>query len=210
LADLDEILLSVESPENSDVFLFGKTMIIEAIVSTLDESGAPNFAPMGVILNDQLVTVRPYRNTRTCRNLLSSSYGVVNFSDDALAYVQCGLYHAVLPHFPASAIPGVVYRETCSWQEMVVVSQMGSDERAELQCRVLHKGLRKEFLGFCRARNAVIEATILATRLDFCDPGIVSPRLIQYHEIIEKTGGVSEKQAFQLVRDFVKKRGSDD
>ena len=75
---------------------------------------------------------------------------------------------------------------------------------------MLHKGRHKEFLGFCRARNAVIEATILATRLEFYDPDIVNQRLIQYREIIEKTGGASEKQAFQLVQDFVKKRGSDD
>ena len=100
-------------------------MIIETIVSTLDESGAPNFAPMGVTIdeNEEFITVRPYRNTRTCRNLISSGYGVVNFSDDALAYVQCGLYHAILPHFPASTVPGVVYQETCSWQEMALVSQ---------------------------------------------------------------------------------------
>jgi uncharacterized protein len=185
-------------------------MIVETIVSTLDESGAPNFAPMGVILNEEFITVRPYRNTRTCRNLVASGYGVVNFSDDALAYVQCGLYHAVLPNFPASTVAGVVYQETCSWQEMALVSRGGSDERAELQFRVLHKGRNKEFLGFCRARNAVIEATILASRLDFCDPDTMNQKLIQYGEIIEKTGGASEKQAFQLVQDFVKKRGSDD
>jgi uncharacterized protein len=182
-------------------------MIIEAIVSTLDESGAPNFAPMGVTIDEDeaFITVHPYRKTRTCRNLVTSGYGVVNFSDDALAYVQCGLYHAVLPNFPASTIPGVVYRETCSWQEMALASQGGSGERAKLQFRMLHKGRHKEFLGFCRARNAVIEATILATRLDFYDPDIVNQQLMRYGEIIEKTGGASEKQAFQLVQDFVKR-----
>ncbi len=185
-------------------------MIVETIVSTLDESGAPNFAPMGVILNNEFITVRPYRSTRTCRNLVSGGYGVVNFSDDALAYVQCGLYHAILPHFTARTVPGVVYQGTCSWQEMALVSQGGSKGRAELQFRVMHKGRHREFLGFCRARNAVIEATILATRLDFCDPDIMNPKLIQCGEIIEKTGGVAEKQAFQLIQDFVKKRGSDD
>jgi uncharacterized protein len=187
-------------------------MIIETIVSTLDESGVPNFAPMGVTIdeNEKFITVRPYRNTRTRRNLISSGHGVVNFSDDALAYVQCGLYHAILPHFPASAVPGVVYQETCSWQEMALVSQGGSDERAELQFRILHKGRHKDFLGFCRARNAVIEATILATRLKFYDPDVVNQRLIQFREIIEKTGGIAEKQAFQLIQDFVKKRGIDD
>ena len=185
-------------------------MIIETIVSTLDESGAPNFAPMGVIIHEEFIMVHPYRNTRTCRNLIRSGYGVVNFSDNALAYVQSGLYHAVLPNFPASTIPGVVYKETCSWQESVLVSQGGSEDRAELQFRVLHKGTLKEFLGFCRAGNAVIEATILATRLDLYDTDAVNQALMRYREIVVKTGGASEKKAFQLILDFVKKRGSDD
>jgi uncharacterized protein len=185
-------------------------MIIETIVSVLDESGAPNFAPMGVALSKDSITVRPYRNTQTCRNLISSGYAVVNFTDDAMAYVRSGLYHAVLPNFPAIAVPGVVFRETCSWQEIALVSQADSKGRAELKCRVLHKGTQKEFLGFCRASNAVIEATIVATRLDFLDAGFVNQRMIQYREIIEKTGGDAEKNAFQLIQDYIQIRRSDD
>jgi uncharacterized protein len=185
-------------------------MIIETIVSTLDKSGVPNFAPMGVSLVDEFVMIRPYRNTRTCHNLLSSGHGVVNFSDDALAYVQCGLYHTILQHFPASTIPGIVYQKTCSWQEMALVSQTGSPERAELLFRVLHKDRHRDFLGFCRAKNAVIEATILATRLDFYDPEIVNRNMNHYSEIVEKTGGAEEKEAFQLIRNFVNRRASDD
>jgi uncharacterized protein len=187
-----------------------KAMIIETIVSALDESGAPNFAPMGVMLSRDSITVRPYRNTQTCRNLTTSGYAVVNFTDDAIAYVRSGLYHAILPNFPATAVPGAVFRETCSWQEIALVSQAGSKDRAELQCRVLHKGMQKEFLGFCRASNAVIEATIVATRLDFLDAGFVNQRMIQYREIIERTGGAVEKEAFQLIQDYIQIRRSDD
>ncbi len=185
-------------------------MIIETIVSTLDENETPNFAPMGVELGRDSITVRPFRNTRTYRNMISSGYGVANFTDDALAYVQCALYRAVLPSFPAKSAPGVVYRNACSWKEMVVESQGGSDDRAELQCRVLYKGSQRDFLGFCRAGNAVIEATILATRMNLVNPSIVDARMIQYREIVEKTGGDAERKAFQLVRDYISQRRRDD
>jgi uncharacterized protein len=181
-------------------------MIVESIFSTLDESGRPNFAPMGLLWGEESVVVRPFRNTQTCNNLLSSGYGVANLSDDVLAYVQCGLYNAVLPGFPAIAVPGVVFQDTCSWLELAAISRGGSDERAEFQCRILHKGRQRDFLGFCRAGNAVIEAAILATRLAFCDRQEVMKSLNHYMKIIEKTAGQNEKEAFQLVCDYVRQR----
>jgi uncharacterized protein len=183
-------------------------MIVETIFSTLDESGRPNFAPMGVLWGDESLTVRPFRNTVTCRNLLSSGYAVANISDDVLAYVQCALYDAVLPNFPAKAVPGVVFRSTCSWREVKLVSQAGTSDRAELCCRVLFDGRQKDFLGFRRAGNAVIEATILATRLAFHDREVVVERLSQYGEIVEKTGDEHDREAFQLVHDYVQQRGA--
>jgi uncharacterized protein len=186
-----------------------ETMIVETIVSTLDKSGAPNFAPMGVVMNRELVVVRPYRNTRTCRNLIASGYAVVNFSDDALAFVQSGLYHAVLPNFPATAVPGAVFQEACSWQEIALVSEAGSEDRAELTCRVAYKGLKKEFY-LCRASNAVIEAAILASRHQFLDAELIDQRMIQYQEIVAKTGGDNELKAFQLIQDYIQIRRSDD
>jgi uncharacterized protein len=182
-------------------------MIIETIFSTLDNDGRPNFAPMGIEWGEEFVTVRPFRNTNTCRNLLSTGYGVANLSDDALAYVRCALYDAVLPYFPAKVLPGVVFEGACSWREMKLISQTGAGDRAELCCRVLYEGRQRDFLGFCRAGSAVIEAAILATRLNLHDPHLAAERLIHYGEIIEKTGSDSDKQAFRLVHEYVQQRG---
>jgi hypothetical protein len=178
-------------------------MIIEAILSTLDAENRPNFAPMGVLWSEETITVRPFRQTQTYRNLLASGYGVVNLTDDVLAFVQTALYDAVLPHFPATAVPGVVFQGACSWRELDVVAEVGTAERAEVRCRVVGKGWQRDFLGFCRARNAVIEAAILATRLHLYDPTAVSEALERYQEIVEKTGDEVEKVALGHVREFV-------
>jgi len=184
-------------------------MIVETIFSTLDEEGRPNFAPMGLLFNGDFIFIRPYRKTQTCRNLLSSGHGVANLADDVLAYVQCGLYGIILPHFPAAAAPGAVYDGTCSWMEMSVIEEKGTAERAEFRCQVLHRGIKKEFTGFCRAHYAVIEAAILATRLDLTDRKIMAEKLIHYGEIVRKTGSDAENQAFQLVHDYIRKRGKE-
>jgi hypothetical protein len=117
------------------------------------------------------------------------------------------LFDAILPYFPASAVPGVVFQGCCSWLELAVVNHSGFDERAEFQCRIKHKGHQRDFLGFCRASNAVIEAAILATRLAYYDRKKASEDLNHYMKIVENTGGETDKKAIRLIHDYVRERG---
>jgi len=88
---------------------------------------------------------------------------------------------------------------------MEIVSETGTDERAELHCRIAYEGRQRDFLGFCRASNAVLEATIMATRRSFYDLKTLEQMLIQCRSIVEKTGDERDKQALQMVHDFVRK-----
>lgn len=182
-------------------------MIIETIFSTLDETGRPNFAPMGVEWGKECVLVRPFRSSITFRNLASGGYGVANLSDDVLAFVRCALYDEILPSFPATTIQGEVFQDACSWIELAVDSMGGSEERAEFRCRILHRGRMKDFLGFCRASNAVIEAAILASRISINSKKDILCSLNNYMKIVDKTGSDKDKQAFRLVQDYVDRRG---
>lgn len=185
-------------------------MIIETIFSTLDSAGRPNFAPMGVSLGEEEIIVRPFRNTQTCRNLLATGYGVVNLTDDILAFTQSALYDIVLPHFTAHVVPGVVFQGTCSWRELEIIAESGSLERSEVHCREIYRGRQSDFLGFCRASNAVLEATILATRLHLYTHEKVLTDLERYEQIVKKTGDEREQSAFRQVCDYIGKRMSND
>jgi len=185
-------------------------MIIETIFSTTDETGKPNFAPMGIERGEEFIVVRPFRSSRTFRNLECGGCGVANLSDNVLAFVRCALYGDVLPSFPAVTINGAVFQDTCSWLEVAVASETGSEERAEFHCRILHRGRQKDFLGFCRASGAVIESAILATRLAVYGREGVLDSLNQYMKVVEKTGSEMEKQAFRLVCEYVEKQGKND
>lgn len=185
-------------------------MIIETIFSTLDTAGAPNFAPMGVVWGTETVIVKPFRNTLTYRNLAATGYGVANLSDDVLAFVQTALYDAQLPHFPASHVPGVIFQGACSWRELHVIAAGGDADRAQFTCKVLHVGRQRDFLGFCRARSAVIEATILATRCHLHSRREVAASLQQYEQIVAKTGGETERAAMELVRAFIGRKSNED
>jgi hypothetical protein len=183
----------------------GRDMIIETIFSTLDPIGQPNFAPMGVFWGEEEITVFPFLQTQTYRNLHATGYGVVNVTDDVLAFVESALYDAVLPHFPAASVSGVVFKGVCYWRELKVVSFGGNQERAEIRCRVVNKGWLRDFLGFNRARGAVIDAAILATRLHLYDQETVLEELKRYEAIVLKTGNDMERTAFNRVREFVRR-----
>jgi len=178
-------------------------MIIETIFSTVNASGRPNFAPMGIGWGEKTMTVRPFRDTTTYRNLLETSCGVVNVTDNALSFARTALSDAQLPHFPADHVRGVVLNEVCIWRELEVLSVGGEVERADVRCRVVGQGRLRDFLGFNRARNAIIEAAILATRLHLHSAADVGSALRRYDEIVCKTGDEQEQEAMQYVQDYI-------
>lgn len=184
-------------------------MILEVIFSTLDPEGKPNFAPMGVVWGEEKITVRPFKNTQTFRNLKDTGYGVACITDDVLAFVKSSLYGTPLPYFPARSIPGVVFQGTCYWRELKVLLIEDEKERSEISCQVIDRGFKRDFLGFNRARNAVIEATILATRLQFIPRKEVLNSLSLLDQIVQKTGDEPEQLAFGLVKAYIlKERGT--
>jgi hypothetical protein len=180
-------------------------MIVEVILSTLDATGQPNFAPMGVIWGDQEIIVKPFRSTHTYANLLRTGFAVANVTDDVQAFVDTALAYAQLPHIPAQTVPGVVCEDACYWRELALVSVTGSPDRAEMLCRVAGRGWRRDFLGFNRARGAVLEATIVATRLHLLGSTEVEAALARSAAIVCKTGDHDEQAALDRVWEYVRR-----
>ncbi len=179
-------------------------MIIETIFSTLDSQGAANFAAMGVRWGEKEITVYPFRNTHTYRYLTDSGYGVVNVTDNVLLLAQSALTEARLACFPARRIPGVVLQDTCYWRELAVIEEINrAGQRAEIRCKVVNKGRQRDFLGFNRGQNAIIEAAIAATRLHLYSSQQVGAELERSREIVQKTGGAREQQAIEYLFDWL-------
>ena len=71
---------------------------------------------------------------------------------------------------------------------------------------IVHRGERRPFFGFNRARHAVLEAAILATRLHLLSPQHVLDMMNFLEPAVEKTGGTEEKCAFAMLKEFVLKQ----
>jgi hypothetical protein len=178
-------------------------MIIETIVTTVNQQGEANFAPMGVTIGDGEIRIRPYKDSATYRNLLATGAAVVNVTDNARLFAEGAISSPQFPAFPADMVQGLVLKDACSYYECSVIEADAASERANFRCRVVKKGTLREFIGFNRAKNAIIEAAILATRVRFIGVEKILQEYCRLSEIVKKTGGEEEIRAMQYLQDYI-------
>jgi uncharacterized protein len=189
-------------------------VIIEVIVTTRSPSGPINVAPMGVEWPDDArvatppthLTLKPFLDTTTFRNLQATGVAVVNLTDDVRIFARAAIGNPAEPTVPATVVAGDVLAEACSWHEVEIASVDATPPRSRIETRVVHHGARREFLGFNRARHAVLEAAILATRLHLVPHEEVRAELRRLQVLVDKTAGVREREAWALLTDYVNAR----
>jgi len=190
-------------------------MILEGIVTTISAAGAVNIAPMGPHVegdaaNGEWVrfTLRPFRTSQTFANLTAHGEGVLHVSDDVLLLAQSavGLLDPLPPLQPARKVRGWVLADACRYYEFRVADRRDAgptEERARFEAEVVQSGRLRDFFGFNRAKHAVVEAAILATRTAFLPLDEIESEYRKLAVLVEKTGGVQERAAFELLRRHV-------
>jgi hypothetical protein len=184
-------------------------MIVETLLATLDAEGRLNVAPMGVEWGEETIIIKPFVETTTFRNLQATGAAVVNLTDDVLLFAQAVIGHPAALNPPASTaqvIRGSVLEAACSWREVQVLSVDATPPRSRIVTRVVHHGFRREFLGFNRARHAVLEAAILATRTHLLPAHQIRTEFERLQVIVDKTAGPRETDAMALLTDYVRHR----
>jgi hypothetical protein len=174
-------------------------MIIESIVTSMAADGTVNFAPMGVEWGDESLVVKPFLETTTFRNLRETGTAVVNITDDVLLFALAAISSSQFPAGPAVCVPGVVLDAACSWREIEVQHIDATPPRSRIETRVVHRGVRREFIGFNRARHAVLETAILATRTHLIPPAEIRTELGRMQIIVDKTAGPREQEAMAVL-----------
>jgi hypothetical protein len=178
--------------------------IVETVTTTINPDGSVNCAAMGVEWGDETIVIKPYRPTRTLRNLRATGAAVVNLTDDILLFAEAALDDPQPPTRPATAIDGAVLADACSWREVTVDAIDESGPRARVDTHVVGRGVGREFLGFNRARHAVLEASIIASRARLLPAAEIREELDRLQVLVDKTAGQRERDAMELVRRHVR------
>jgi hypothetical protein len=179
-------------------------VILETIVTTVAEDGAVNCAPMGVEWGEDALVLKPFLETATYRNVLATRVAVVNLIDDVRVFARASIANPEYPTIEAVSIRGVVLADCCSWREIAVRTIDSTPPRSRIDMAVVHRGSRREFIGFNRARHAVLEAAIYATRLHILPRAFVESELARLQVIVDKTAGTEELEAMALLTEHIR------
>jgi hypothetical protein len=179
-------------------------VILETILTTQDPDGTVNCAPMGVEWGEEEIVIKPFLETTTFRNLRATGVAVVNLTDDVMLFAQAALSEVQFPVLPATIVRGVVLEAACSWREVEIRAIDDTPPRARIVTAVVHRGVRREFLGFNRARHAVLEAAILATRTHLLPRDQISAEFVRLQTLVDKTAGPREREAMALLTEHVR------
>jgi uncharacterized protein len=177
--------------------------IVETVVTTINPDGGVNCGAMGVEWGEQRIVIKPFRGTRTLRNLRATGAAVVNLTDDILLFSQAALGDPQPPTRPAVTVEGAVLEDACSWREVRVETIDDSARRARVGTVVVGGGSGREFLGLNRARHAVLEASILASRVGLLPAEEIQAELRRLQVLVDKTAGPREREAMAYVRAVV-------
>jgi hypothetical protein len=150
--------------------------------------------------------LRPFRTSATFARLAATRQGVFHIVDDVelLARAAIGRLEPPPATIPCRAVEGEILADACRWYAFRVEAIDDATERSTLACRVVDRGVLREFLGFNRAKHAVVEAAILATRIGFLDPGEIDAELSRLAPLVAKTGAAAEARAFELLRSYIR------
>ena len=185
-------------------------MIVEGVATTWDSSGRVNVAPLGPIVphdrppsewNELLL--RPFPGSKTYANLKATREGVFHLTDDVLLIARSAVGEVEPPLEPCHDLTGYRLVDCCHLLEFRVADWDESGDRPRLRAAVLSDWPRRPWAGFNRAKHAVIEAAVLATRLHLLGKSTVELELDRLRSPVEKTAGPAEREAFAFLVDYV-------
>jgi hypothetical protein len=183
--------------------------ILEGIVTTFNPGGSVNISPMGPIVDDALdrLWLRPFQTSTTFQNLQREGVGVFHITDDVELVAQAAIGQPEpMPRFlPPQGGRRAIIAEACRWYAFEVESLDASAQRTNIVARVVERAVLREFIGFNRAKHAVLEAAILATRIHLIDASELAAEFERLGVIVKKTGAAPEHRAFKFLQEFIKR-----
>lgn len=203
-------------------------MILESIVTSIDSNGKVNIAPMGPTVHGNgaddpitKITLRPFRSSTTYTNLKppsqkhdaqeNSGKAVVHVTDDVMLFARgaAGDITADQATKLVTTIDHPGYRRLINchrWFAVEADKFTEDDLRATIHCKIIDSGVVQPFFGFNRAKHAVIESAILATRTHLIDAATIEQEIERLRPLVDKTCGPQEREAFDFLVRTIEQR----
>ena len=175
--------------------------ISEVIVTTISKDGIPNAAPIGLHCKDGRLFFRVF-NSKTLDNILARPVACVNIVDDPVLFVRSALSDIepdefeLIEGFPVLKDALAWIRFECKYRKVGKISVV---ELTPVSGAIVHKTIKPVNRGF----NAVIEASVDATRYVIFKEENYLERIGDYNKLVNKCGGAQEKEAMRVLYELI-------
>lgn len=160
---------------------------------------------MGPVVNESLGVwqLRPFQTSSTFQNLQSCGVCTFHVTDDVLLVVKSALSIPIDLEYSRSRRGGWIIETACHWYCLETHQWDLSQPRSQVSARLIEQGSIRPFWGWNRAKHAIIEATILATRLELIGRPQALEELNRLESAVHKTAGQRELDAWDLVCQYI-------
>ncbi len=142
-------------------------------------------------------------SSQTYKNLKAHGEAVFHVTDDVELLARSAVEEVTVDLKPAKALRGWIWEGACRAYELRVRSVNETLERASFETEVVRCEALRDFCGLSRAKHAVVEAAILATRLHLIPRNQILSKLDELRPLVEKTGDPADERAFRFLCAFI-------
>ncbi len=178
-------------------------LIRETIVATLSAEGRPHLAPLGLIEQDGLWVIAPFRPSTTLANLRATPQATANHPADIRTFAGLLTGRRDWPLAPAGTVRPPRLADAVSHWELEVAHVEEDPTRPRFHCRIVDEASHAAFAGYNRAQAAVIEAAILVSRLHMLPREHIEREMARHRIAVEKTAGPLELEAWSWLEERV-------
>ena len=183
-------------------------MIFETIIISIDAAKQPHVTPFGVRFEDESVIIAPYKPSTTLDNILATKFAVMNMTDDVRVFAGALTGHngwSLLPvRLQANIHAGYRLADCLAHTVLELIEVREDATRPQLVMKALSSENHQSFQGFNRAQAAVVELSILVSRLHMLPKEKVLTEMAYLQIAIDKTAGEREIEAWAWLTDKVK------
>ena len=192
-------------------------LLYETVVTTRNEDGTPNAAPMGVICkNENEVVLYLHQGSQTVRNIKLEEKFVVNITKDPMIFVESTLgnpseesFEHFNNEFYLKGTDAFLYVEVARLRDVEREDQFGVSTTTVINAEVKEIVKKKEHVEpLNRAIYGVIEGLVYLTRMDMVSGDmekLYRHRMKEISRIVNKVGSVEHKKAMKKISEAFRK-----
>jgi hypothetical protein len=175
-------------------------MIIETVVSTVNENKEPHFAAVGVEFMQEKAVFNLYKKSRTFSNLKNKGSGIINLVDKAEYLLKAAVGSTEIDFSRVGEKELYYLTDCCNYYQFRLINIEDQAEKYLVKVEITAAEENRKYIGFNRANNLLVEAAVIASRIGITKTKNDLRQFInQNRRVINKTGDKNTQELLKFL-----------